>query len=66
MRPNRPTPYVAYNIRVDALGFQPVIYENVPIYGNDYVTQSASMLPLIPGQSPNSPRIYHSGAPINL
>ena len=66
MRPNSPTPYVAYNIRVDALGFQPVIYENVPIYGNDYVTQSASMLPLIPGQSPNSPRIYHSGAPTNL
>jgi hypothetical protein len=66
MRPNAPTPYVAYDIRVDALGFQPVIYKNVPVYGNNYVTQSANMLPLIPGQDPNTSRVYHSGAPTNL
>lgn len=66
MRPDIPTPYIAYDIRVDALGFQPVIYENVPIYGNNYVTQSASMLPLIPGQDPNVPRVFRSGAPTNL
>ncbi len=66
MRPDIPTPYIAYDIRVDAAGFQPVIYENVPVYGNNYVTQSASMLPLIPGQDPNTPRIYRSGAPTNL
>lgn len=66
MRPDIPSPYVAYDIRVDAVGFQPVIYENVPIYGNNYVTQSASMLPLVPGQDPNIPRVYRSGAPTNL
>ncbi len=66
MRPDIPTPYIAYDIRVDAIGFQPVIYENIPVYGNNYVTQSAAMLPLIPGQDPNSPRIYRSGAPTNL
>lgn len=66
MRPDIPSPYIAYDIRVDALGFQPVIYENVPIYGNNYVTQSASMLPLVAGQDPTVPRIFRSGAPINL
>lgn len=66
MRPDIPTPYIAYDIRVDALGFQPVIYENVPIYGNNYVTQSASMLPLVPGQDPTIPRVFRSGAPTNL
>lgn len=66
MRPDIPTPYIPYDIRVDAIGFQPVIYENVPVYGNNYVTQSASMLPLIPGQDPTVPRVYRSGAPTNL
>ena len=66
MRPDIPTPYIPYDIRVDAIGFQPVIYENVPVYGNNYVTQSASMLPLVPGQDPTIPRIYRSGAPTNL
>ncbi len=66
MRPDIPTPYIAYDIRVDALGFQPVIYENVPIYGNNYVTQSASMLPLVAGQDPTIPRVFRSGAPTNL
>ena len=66
MRPDIPSPYVAYDIRVDAVGFQPVIYENVPIYGNNYVTQSASMLPLVAGQDPTVPRVFRSGAPTNL
>ncbi len=66
MRPDIPSPYIAYDIRVDAIGFQPVIYENVPIYGNNYVTQSASMLPLVAGQDPTVPRIFRSGAPTNL
>lgn len=66
MRPDGPTPYITYDIRVDAIGFQPVIYENVPIYGNNYVTQSASMLPLVPGQNPSIPRVFRSGAPTNL
>ena len=66
LRPDVPTPYIPYDIRVDAIGFQPVIFENVPIYGNNYVTQSASMLPIIPGQDPTVPRVYRSGAPTNL
>lgn len=66
MRPDIPTPYVAYDIRVTAPGYQGVLYQNVPVYGNDYVTQSANMLPLIPGQDPNTVRVYRSGAPDNL
>lgn len=66
MRPDIPTPYIAYDIYVTAAGFQPVIYENVPIYGNNYVTQSAGMLPLVPGQDPTIPRVFRSGAPTNL
>ncbi len=66
MRPDIPFPYVAYDIRVSAPGFRPVIYENVPVYGNNYVTQSASLLPLIPGQDANEPLITRSGAPTNL
>lgn len=66
MRPDIPSPYIAYDIYVTATGYQPVIYENVPIYGNNYVTQSASMLPLVPGQDPTVPRIFRSGAPTNL
>lgn len=66
MRPDIPSPYIAYDIRVDAVGFQPVIYENVPIYGNNYVTQSASMLPLVAGQDLTIPRVFRSGAPTNL
>ena len=66
MRPDIPNPYVPYDIRVSASGFQTTIYENVPIYGNNYVTQSANMLPLIPGQDASVPRIVRSGAPTNL
>ncbi len=66
MRPDIPTPYVAYDIRVSAPDFRPVIFENVPVYGNNYVTQSAGLLPLIPGQDANDPVIIRSGAPENL
>ncbi len=66
MRPDIPFPYVAYDIRVSAPGFRSVIYENVPVYGNNYVTQSANLLPLIPGQDAGDPIIVRSGAPTNL
>lgn len=66
MRPDIPTPYIPYDIRVSVPGFQTVIYENVPVYGNNYVTQSAAMLPLVPGQDPDAVRIFRSGAPTNL
>ena len=66
MRPDIPTPYIPYDIRVSVPGFQTVLYENVPVYGNNYVTQSAAMLPLVPGQDPDAVRIFRSGAPANL
>ncbi len=66
MRPDIPFPYVTYDIRVSAPGFRPVIYENVPIYGNNYVTQSAGLLPLIAGQDATKPIVIRSGAPANL
>ncbi len=66
MRPDIPFPYVAYDIRVSAPGFRPVIYENVPVYGNNYVTQSAGLLPLIAGQDATEPLVIRSGAPTNL
>ncbi len=66
MRPDIPNPYIPYDIRVSAAGFRPVIYENVPVYGNNFVTQSAGLLPLIPGQDAADPIIIRSGAPENL
>ena len=66
MQPGSVAPYVAYDIRVSVPGFQTTLYENVPVYGNNYVTQSAAMLPLIPGQDPDAVRIFRSGAPTNL
>lgn len=66
LQPNVPNPYVAYDIQVLADGFVPTIYENVPVYGNNYVTQPAAMIPLLPGQDPSVPRIIRSGAPSEL
>ncbi len=66
MRPDIPNPYIAYDVRVSAPGFRPVIYENIPVYGNNFVTQSANLLPLIPGQEANDPLVVRSGAPTNL
>lgn len=59
-------PYVAYDIQVSALGFAPIRFENVPIYGGNSVTQPAAMLPLIAGENPDLPRVYRSGGPTNL
>ena len=59
-------PYVAYDIQVSALGFTPIRFENVPIYGGNSVTQPAAMLPLIAGENPDLPRVYRSGGPTNL
>ncbi len=66
MRPDIPNPYISYDIRISAAGFRPVIYQNVPVYGNNVVTQSANLLPLIPGQDATDPLIIRSGAPENL
>ncbi len=59
-------PYVAYDIQISALGFTPLRFENVPIYGGNSVTQPAAMLPLIAGDNPDLPRVYRSGGPANL
>lgn len=59
-------PYIAYDIQVSALGFTPIRFENVPIYGGNSVTQPAAMLPLIAGDNPDLERVYRSGGPANL
>ncbi len=66
MQPNNIQPYVTYNIRVNADGFSPTIYENVPVYGNNYVTQPAAMVPLLEGQDPNDTRTFPSQGPADL
>lgn len=65
-RPGNQAPYTAYDIRVVAEGFQPVEYRDTPIYGNNYVTQPAAMLPLLPGDDAEQIRQYFSGGPTNL
>lgn len=65
MQPGVATPYVLYTIEVTADGFTSATYENVPIYGNTYVTQPAAMVPLIPGDD-NPTRLFDSGGPADL
>ena len=66
LQPRGPQPYVTYTIRVTADGFRPVIHENVPIYGNNYVTQPVALHPLLPGADPEDRQRFVSGGPINL
>lgn len=66
LRPDVTRPYVAYDIRVSADGFSSALYRDVPVYGGNYVTQPAAMLPLLPGEDPSVPRIYYSGGPADL
>ncbi len=65
-RPGNPTPFTTYDIRVEADGFQPARYGNVPVYGNNYVTQPAAMRPVLPGENPEDTRQFSSGGPTNL
>ena len=48
LRPGDALPYVTYAVRVTADGFQSVEHRNIPIYGDNYVTQPVAMLPLLP------------------
>ena len=64
LRPGTTKPYVAYNINVTADGFQPVEHRNVPIYGDNYVTQPIALLPLIPGYFDK--QTFVSNGPTNL
>ena len=66
MRPSTVQPYVAYTIRVTADGFQPIEHRNVPVYGNNYVTQPVAMTPIIPGTDANRTQEFTSGGPTNL
>ena len=66
LQPGGPQPYVTYTIQVNANGFRPIRYENVPIYGNNYVTQSVVLLPLLPGEDPDVTQDFTSGGPANL
>ena len=66
LSPGVTAPYVTYDILVTAEGFRPVRHENVPVYGNNYVTQPVALLPLVPGNSPNTVQDFVSGGPTNL
>ncbi len=66
MRPDVKEPFVAYDILVSADGFSSALHENVPVYGNNYVTQPVSMVPLLPGEDSSVVRQYRSNGPANL
>lgn len=66
LQPSVTQPYVAYTIRVTADGFQPAEHRNVPVYGNNYVTQPVAMTPIVIGDTDGSGQIYTSGGPNNL
>ena len=66
MRPGSTLPYVAYDILVSREGFVNSLYEQVPVYGNNYVTQPVPLFPLLPGEDPDTVRRFISGGPANL
>ena len=66
LQPDGPQPFVAYDIRIAADGFRPAVHENVPIYGNNYVTQPVSLVPLLPGEPEEDASLFQSGGPANL
>lgn len=66
LQPGNFQPYIAYTIRVNADGFRPVRHDNVPVYGNNYVTLPVTLLPLLPGADPDAMQNYTSGGPANL
>lgn len=66
LRPGNAQPYVTYTVRVTADGFQPVEHRNVPVYGNNYVTQPVAMTPVIPGTDADRTQEFTSGGPTNL
>ena len=66
LRPGGAQPFIPYDIRVTADGFRPVIHRNVPIYGNNYVTQPAALVPLLPGGENSDTQQFQSGGPADL
>ncbi len=65
LRPGVEQPYVTYTVRVTADGFQPVEHRNVPIYGDNYVTQPVAMIPVLPNGKTGTQE-FTSGGPTNL
>lgn len=66
LRPGSTQPYVTYAVRVTADGFQPVEHNNIPVYGNNYVTQPVAMTPILPGRDGEQTQEFTSGGPANL
>ena len=66
LTPGNPAPYVPYTVLTVADGFRPVRHSNLPVYGNDFVTQTVMLTPLTPGDDPDAVQEFLSGAPENL
>lgn len=66
LRPGVAQPYVTYAVRVTADGFQPVEHRNIPVYGDNYVTQPVAMTPILPGRDADNTQEFTSGGPTNL
>lgn len=66
LRPGVAQPYVTYAVRVTADGFQPVEHRNIPVYGDNYVTQPVALTPLLPGKDADITQEFTSGGPANL
>lgn len=66
LTPGNLTPYSSYDIRVTADGFRTIQYEQVPVYGNNYVTQPVSLHPLLYSDDPDAVQNFVSGGPENL
>ena len=65
LQPGAAQPYVTYAIRVTADGFQSVEHTNIPVYGDNYVTQPVALTPILPGQSADTQE-FTSGGPTTL
>lgn len=65
LQPDVAQPYVTYAVRVTADGFQSVEHTNIPVYGDNYVTQPVALTPILPGQSADT-REFTSGGPTTL
>lgn len=65
LRPGVAQPYVTYTVRVTADGFQPVEHRNIPVYGDNYVTQPVAMIPILPNGETGTQE-FTSGGPTNL
>lgn len=66
LRPGTVQPYVAYDIQVNKEGFGTSTYRQVPVYGNNYVTQPVPLYPGVIGNESMNDRYFVSGGPDNL